>query len=124
LFSRFSYAFPESGFVAVPGIGEHNALCNAGCYSLSELGQRNLWLGLEGEIVGNACMTRSFPVFNPFLGEVSPCALSHKSCLPVTTGSKVFPDGTGLMRVSRICWSVKAFSSAGIRLKLILSKAR
>src|SRR6516164_9631768 len=68
--TQFSYAFPESGFVAVPGIGEHNARCNAGCYSLSELGQRNLWLGLEGEIVGNARMTRSFPVFNPFLGDI------------------------------------------------------
>ena len=41
--TEFSYALPEGGFVAVPGIGEHNARCNAGCYSLSELGQRNLW---------------------------------------------------------------------------------
>ena len=68
--TQFSYAIPKSGFVAVPGIGQQDARRNAGCYSLAKLGQRNLWPGLENQIVGNARTTRSFPVVNPFLGDI------------------------------------------------------
>jgi hypothetical protein len=56
--------------------------------------------------------------------DVSPCALSHRRCLRVTTRPKDFSGGKELMRVSRICWNVKAFSSAGIRSKPMLSKVR
>ena len=56
--------------------------------------------------------------------DVSPCALSRKLCLHVTARSKDLFGGKGLTRVSRICWSVKALSSTGIRLKPMLSKAR
>jgi hypothetical protein len=58
------------------------------------------------------------------LGDVSPCALSHRSCLHVSTRSKDYSGGKELMSVLRICWSVRAFSIAGIRLKPMLSKAR
>jgi hypothetical protein len=34
------------------------------------LGQRNLRLGLEGHIVRNASATGTFPVVNPFLGDI------------------------------------------------------
>ena len=56
--------------------------------------------------------------------DVSPCALSLRCYRRVTTRPKNFSGGKALMRVSRICWSVKAFSSAGIRSKPMPSKAR
>lgn len=68
--AQFSYAIPESGFVAVPSTGQHDARCDAGCYSLAKLGQRNLGLGLEGQIVANARTTSTFAVVNPFLGDL------------------------------------------------------
>src|SRR5471030_585962 len=55
--------------------------------------------------------------------EGSPCALSLKSCLRVTTRSKDFSNGKALTRASRICCSTKAFSKPGLRLKPTLSKA-
>lgn len=58
------------------------------------------------------------------LGDVSPCALSHRSCLRVSTRSKDYSGGKELMSVLRICWSVRAFSIAGVRLKPMLSTAR
>ncbi|MGF6297674.1 hypothetical protein OKW43_008333 [Paraburkholderia sp. WC7.3g] len=55
-------------------------------------------------------------------GQIS--VVSHRSCPDITTRSKVFSGGKGRVRVSRIFWSVKALSSAGIRMEPILSKAR
>ena len=55
---------------------------------------------------------------------ISPCALSHRRCLHVTSRSKNFSGDEGPMRVSRACRNVKAFSSAGTRLNPTLSKAR
>lgn len=64
--TQFSYAIPESGFGAVPSIGQHNARSNVGCYSLAKLGERNLGLGLEDQIAGTVVLlhatTNEWPV--------------------------------------------------------------
>ncbi|MFM0327460.1 hypothetical protein [Caballeronia glebae] len=60
----------------------------------------------------------------PIRGEVSRCALSYTNCPRVTTRSKDSSDGKGRMGVSRICWHVKARSSAGIPLRWTLLKER
>ena len=56
--------------------------------------------------------------------DASPCALSHRSCLRVRSRSRDFSGGKRPTRVSRVYSNVKAFSSVGIRLRPMLTKAR
>ena len=62
----------EGGVVAVAGIGQHHALRHAVGDRLADLLERDLRLGLEGDVLGHAGLPAPRLVIGPGLGQIEP----------------------------------------------------